>query len=321
MPITRGGTPATPIERMRAIGSRPWALAKSGEATSSAAAPSFSGLELPAVTVPPSWKTGGSFASRSIEVSRRGPSSASTTVSPFLPGHRDRDELVVEAPGVLGGDRLLVAVEREAVLALARDVVGGGDLLGALDVGRDLEALGRQVLGGHPQRVGVAELLHPRVRHPPSERRVEDLAVAGRLPLLGLRHHPRRPAHRLDPAGDVGAGLAEHHGPRRRRDRLEPRPAEPVDGRAGHRLGQSRQAAGSSAPRRGCPRPTGWPRRTRRPRSPRRARRSARAAPRSRRRRGRRAARSRAHRGAARRACGRRRRSRLPSARGSPARL
>ena len=61
-------------------------MAKSAEATSVAAAPSFSGLELPAVTVPPSLKTGGSFARRSSEVSRRGPSSASTTVSPFFPG-------------------------------------------------------------------------------------------------------------------------------------------------------------------------------------------------------------------------------------------
>ena len=61
-------------------------MAKSAEATRVAAAPSFSGLELPAVTVPPSLKTGGSFARRSSDVSRRGPSSASTTVSPpFFP--------------------------------------------------------------------------------------------------------------------------------------------------------------------------------------------------------------------------------------------
>ena len=75
---------------------------------------------LPAVTVPPSgWKAGFSFASASSVESERGPSSAPTIVSPFLPGHRDRDDLLVEAAGLLRGDRALVGAQRELVLRLA----------------------------------------------------------------------------------------------------------------------------------------------------------------------------------------------------------
>ena len=53
--------------------------------TITAAAPSLSGLEFPAVTVPSSLNTGFSFASASSVESRRGPSSVSTTVSPLRP--------------------------------------------------------------------------------------------------------------------------------------------------------------------------------------------------------------------------------------------
>jgi hypothetical protein len=83
MPITRGGTPATPMLLILAIGCRPRASAYSREATSTAAEPSFRELELPAVTDPSPLKAGLSFASFSRVVSRLGPSSASTTVSSF----------------------------------------------------------------------------------------------------------------------------------------------------------------------------------------------------------------------------------------------
>ena len=59
-------------------------FAHSSEATTRAPAPSFTPGALPAVCEPSFTKIGGSLASCSSEVSRRGASSTSTTVSPFL---------------------------------------------------------------------------------------------------------------------------------------------------------------------------------------------------------------------------------------------
>ncbi len=63
----------------------PLAFAHSSEATTIAPAPSLTPGALPAVWVPSLVKMGGSLASASSEASRRGASSCSTTVSPFLP--------------------------------------------------------------------------------------------------------------------------------------------------------------------------------------------------------------------------------------------
>ena len=58
----------------------------SSPAITSAAAPSVMPGALPAVTVPPSgWNAGFSFASASVDVSRRGFSSTLTVSGPFLP--------------------------------------------------------------------------------------------------------------------------------------------------------------------------------------------------------------------------------------------
>ena len=75
--------------------------------------------------------------------------------------HGHRHGLLVEAPGVDRRHGLLVAVQREAVLAHARDLA----LLG-------------EVLRGDAERVGVPAPLHLRVGHAPAERRVVDRAVA-----------------------------------------------------------------------------------------------------------------------------------------------
>ena len=104
---------------------------------------------LPAVTVPSvasprsspsgSAKTGFSRASASALESRRGPSSTETTVSrPLRIADGHRRHLVVEPARVDGGDRLLVALERELVLVLAADVVLDRDALG---VGAHVAAL------------------------------------------------------------------------------------------------------------------------------------------------------------------------------------
>ena len=75
--------------------------------------------------------------------------------------HRDRDDLVGEPAGLDGGDGALLALERERVLALARDAPALGD-----------------VLGGLAHRVRVVALGQARVDEPPAEGRVGHLAVA-----------------------------------------------------------------------------------------------------------------------------------------------
>ena len=73
-----GSTPETLDAMMRARGSIPSSLARSADMTTTAAAPSFSGHALPAVTLPPGLNAGSSDCSFSSVEERRGPSSAST---------------------------------------------------------------------------------------------------------------------------------------------------------------------------------------------------------------------------------------------------
>ena len=75
-----GRIAATVEAMMRARGLSPSALAFSSLMTSTAAAPSFSGHALPAVTVPSGLNAGLSAASFSIVVPGRGPSSLVTSV-------------------------------------------------------------------------------------------------------------------------------------------------------------------------------------------------------------------------------------------------
>ena len=86
--------------------------------------------------------------------------------------------------------------------------------------------------------------------------------LAGACPRrAGLGHHPRRPGHRLDAAGDDDVGLAGPDRLRRGGDRRQPAGAQPVDGEAGHRARAARPAGPPSGRRCGCPRRPGWPRR------------------------------------------------------------
>ena len=73
-----GSTPETDDARIRAFGSRPSSRARSSDMTTTAAAPSFSGQEFPAVTLPSGLKAGSSCASAASVEPRRGPSSAAT---------------------------------------------------------------------------------------------------------------------------------------------------------------------------------------------------------------------------------------------------
>jgi hypothetical protein len=70
----------------RAIGAARSSRARPAEATTSAAAPSFSFDALPAVTVPPGLNAGASFASASRLVSRGVSSFATVVTTPFRPG-------------------------------------------------------------------------------------------------------------------------------------------------------------------------------------------------------------------------------------------
>ena len=78
IPIRRGSTPAAAHVTTLASGSTPSCSQPAPETSSSAAAPSLSGLEFPAVTVPSAAKTGRRPASRSSVESDRGPSSTAT---------------------------------------------------------------------------------------------------------------------------------------------------------------------------------------------------------------------------------------------------
>ncbi len=75
-----GDRPVTPVLTMRANGVRPSSRALLSDMTSTAAAPSFSGQQLPAVTVPSGRNTGLSPATASSVTPARGPSSLATVV-------------------------------------------------------------------------------------------------------------------------------------------------------------------------------------------------------------------------------------------------
>ena len=121
---------------IRASAWRPCCFAHSSEASTSAPAPSFTPGALPAVCEPSFTNCGGSFASASSEVSRRGASSISTTLSPFFDLTVDGHDLLGEAALVGRLDRELVAAQRPLVHVRPRQ----------LELGRDLARLLHHVL-------------------------------------------------------------------------------------------------------------------------------------------------------------------------------
>ena len=79
-PMISGSMPETAVAMMRAIGEISSWRARSSLMITTAAAPSFSGHALPAVTLPSGLNAGLSSASFSSVVPARGPSSLETTV-------------------------------------------------------------------------------------------------------------------------------------------------------------------------------------------------------------------------------------------------
>jgi hypothetical protein len=114
--------------------------------------------------------------------------------------HLDRDQLVGEPTGTLGGDGLAVRGQRERVLVLPGDAELGPQVLGRLD---------------HPSRDGV---VHTAGRDAPAGEAVVQLARAAQT-VAGAEEVVLDPGHRLRAAGDddVGdAGLHPHGGRRGR---------------------------------------------------------------------------------------------------------
>ncbi|SLI46225.1 Uncharacterised protein [Mycobacteroides abscessus subsp. abscessus] len=75
-----GDSAETPVLTMRASGVMPRSLALVSDMMTSAAAPSLSAQQLPAVTVPSGRNTGFNWLTASRVTPARGPSSAVTTV-------------------------------------------------------------------------------------------------------------------------------------------------------------------------------------------------------------------------------------------------
>ena len=196
---------------------------------------------------------GRSAASRSSEVSARGPSSASTTIgsSPRPPaGASIGHDLVVEAAVAARRPPRARGFAARSVLLVAPDAVALGHVLGRL-----------------AHRLGRVHRGHARVDQAPAERGVVHGGGPAREPGLGLRNHPRRPAHRLHAARQVEVPLAQAKRARGLVHGLEAGRAEPVHGHARRPPPAAPRGAPPSAPRRGCPRRPGWRRPCRRRRS------------------------------------------------------
>ncbi len=141
-------------------------------------------------------------------------------------GARNRDDPLVVEPAIPCGGSALMAAERKRVLRLTGDRVQARELLGACPE-RDRPLLG-----------------HPRVDHPPAEGRGPQLLVLARERALGLQHHPRCAAHRLDAADDDDRGVAGLDRAARLGRGFEARRAQAVDRGPGHARRQPIQQPG-----------------------------------------------------------------------------
>src|SRR5918995_591424 len=143
-PMISGSSPVTGLATIRARGVTPSSFARCSDMITSAAAPSFSGHELPAVTLPPGLKAGSSSRSFSI-----------VALGHVLGGEAHRDVDV--------RDRALADELRVQLLRVLRVAVDLGDRLDARgDVDVPLPRLDR--VERHPcglQRRG-AEAVHGR---------------------------------------------------------------------------------------------------------------------------------------------------------------
>ena len=156
-PMISGDKPLTPVDTIRASGVMPSSRALVSLMMTTAAAPSFSGQQLPAVTVPSGRNTGFSWLTFSSVVPARGPSSLLTTVpsgsvtgvsglSPEIMGLGpvDATKQALARAGMSIGDIDLVEINE----AFAVQVIGSARELG-IDEDR-LNVHGGAIALGHP---------------------------------------------------------------------------------------------------------------------------------------------------------------------------
>ena len=168
-------------EHLLAVGRRPLS-----EASTSAPPPSLTPGELPAVCEPSLPTRPGSAASASSEVSRRGPSSISTTRVALAPLDGHRDDLFGQPTLVGGLQRELVRAQRPAIEIRARH----------LQLVADLGRLDEHLLAG--EGVGEAVVDH----------RVERLHVAHAKAEARAGEQIGRLGHRLHAAADADLHVA-----------------------------------------------------------------------------------------------------------------
>ena len=199
--------------------------------TTTAAAPSFSGQALPAVTVPPSRKTGFSSASPSRVVPGRGPSSLVTTLpSGVVTGMISRSK----NPDSCDGHRADLRLEGELVLFLPGDLLELGHVLGGL-AHRDVD-VGEDSLERRPGRARLRRALGgPALGR--GERLVVRADIGGTEPVT---------ADRFDAGGDEDVALTGTDRVGGHPDGLERGGAVAVDGHSRH-VRQPGEQRGDSA--------------------------------------------------------------------------
>ena len=214
MPITRGSTPATALPTNAPSGSMPSAWARSSLAITSAAAPSLIPLEFPAVTVPPSRKAGLSAAIFSAFVSGRG---CSSRVTPSIATSSSSKRPASSAAAQRRCDRSAnsscssrLTPYRSATFSPVSPIDSSGNISSMRGFGKRQPSVVSQTFWSPRGYV-----------------------------VVGLCHHERRSAHRLDSPRDEEVAVTGCDRMRGRDDRREPRRAEPVHGHAGDRLGQA----------------------------------------------------------------------------------
>ena len=215
MPITRGGTPVHTIEVTRASGVRPYRSTARSDATSSAAAPSLTPEEFPAVMLPPG-NSGRSLPSASSEVSRGCSSRSTSTGSPLRDGTATGTISRASRPPATA--LAVRSCDRSANASWSSRAIPCSSATCWAVCGMESVPCSRSISGLTNRQPSVVSCTSFDAR----ERR------------RGLGHDERRPRHRLDPARHHQVRVPRPDRPGGLPERVQARPAQPVDRRARH---------------------------------------------------------------------------------------
>src|SRR6478736_3421103 len=194
-PMTSGDSPDTPVATMRANGVNPSSRALVSLMITTAAAPSFRGHALPAVTVPFGRNTGLSWLTLSYVVPARGPSSFETRTVRQL----DRNDLALEEAALDGLLGPVLAAHTPVVLILAADAREQRDVLSRL-THREVKIRQHAVLTRIAPLVGTRCGLHGALLRVGEHRVVRVRPAVGRA--------LREPRNGFHPSGNERAALA-----------------------------------------------------------------------------------------------------------------